>query len=301
MKKLDLMIVGAQKAGTTSLNNYLRQHSDVCGHEIIEFSFFADGHEYKKGFPEVYSQYFDKKTCIKNVAKNVTLSFNENGLKRLEEHNPDIKIVLILREPVSRVYSAYTMAVKDGWMKRPFSEFNKLIKNKDFQDIMYRHFVGQGKYAEQIDMILKYFPASNLRIYLFEDLKHNPQNVCNDIFRWLNIEDQNITPEIHNPTFQPKSLKFTSFLNNLRSQKNPLKRLLKAILPYNLYRKLGKKVVGLNNSNKKFEPIPYETKEVLLEHFKPLNFEIRNVLEKHNGSDCIVSFSKNNWISDITA
>jgi len=53
-KLIDLMIIGAQKAGTTSLKNYLGEHPEICTHERIEFMFFVNEQEYKQGYKKIF-------------------------------------------------------------------------------------------------------------------------------------------------------------------------------------------------------------------------------------------------------
>ena len=116
---------------------------------------------------------FKEKNTKRIIGKNVNISFHEKSLIRLKEHNPECKLTLIIREPVARAYSAYTMAVKDGWMHKDFNEIVTIIDKRNYQDIMYGHFVGHGFYAKQIEMVLKYFKPSDLKIFLYDDLKQH--------------------------------------------------------------------------------------------------------------------------------
>ena len=172
-----------------------------------------------------------------------------------------------MREPVSRAYSAYTMAIKDGWMQRSFSELKEILSSKQYDDIMYRHFIKHGLYAAQLETILKYFRSNQRKIYLFEDLKANPQQVCNDIFKWLDLASVKISTKVHNPTVQPRSQKLGAYLNQLRSNENPFKKLVKSILPHSFYSSLGNRVLNLNKWKERFPAIENETKELLLQYF----------------------------------
>lgn len=296
-KKVDLIIVGAQKAGTTSLNNYLRSHPSISGHETIEFSFFANKEEWDKGFESAYDTYFENSGAQRVVAKNVTISLDKDSLPRLKKHNPDAKIVFLLREPVSRAYSAYTMAVKNGWMKRSFTEFKDLLANNKYDDIMYRHFVGHGIYSKQLELLLKYFPKENIRLYLFEEFKKTPQLICNDIFSWLNISNHIIENEIHNPTYQPKSGFVGALIDGIKNEQNPIKKVVKAFLPNIIFQKIGGAISNLNTTKKKFSPIDPEIKELLSEHFNPLNEDLGNVITKQEGIlKTFAPDNKNNWL-----
>ena len=60
---IDLLIVGAQKAGTSSLLRYLAQHPQICTHQQPEMNYFVDENDYKKSFSAALSRYFP---CIHN-------------------------------------------------------------------------------------------------------------------------------------------------------------------------------------------------------------------------------------------
>lgn len=296
MKKLDLIIIGAQKSGTTSLNNYLRQHPDISGHSSLEFAYFADDDEYSKGYEHAANEYLDKKIAKVRIAKNVTISFREEALKRLKEHNPHAKIVLILREPVSRAYSEYTMAVMDGWMKRSFSEFHEILDHQNTTDPIYQCFIPNGFYASQIKLALKYFPEKNVRIFLFDDLKKDPIRICDHIFKWLNISSFSITPEVHNRSVQPRSMRLASLTHRFRKKNNPLKKALKALLPRPYFERFSNSVMKANASNASFPALSEELKVKLVDHYRP---SIKELVELIKGSDpeMLVTFGKSNWLN----
>lgn len=285
MKKLDLIIVGAQKAGTTSLNNYLKSHPKVSGHSTVEFSFFSDPSEYKKGYNQAIKNHFEDTNGDYFIAKNVTISLQEESMPRLREHNSDIKIVFLMREPVSRAYSAYNMAVKDGWMTRSFSELREIIHKKKYDDIMFRHFIKHGMYAQQINTILKYFSVEQVQLLFFEDLKRDPQKVCNLLFNWLDLPEYEIEHSIHNPTYQPRSKLYGSLLHKLRDENNPIKRLVKTIIPYSVFSFLGSKLLASNRSNNTFQAISEEDQKLLLSFYKPYNLELSQLLDKWGNED----------------
>ena len=115
---VDLAIIGAQKAGTTSLKEYLSQHPSIQTHPQIEFSFFRDEELYLKGYAAAEKKYLtlnpnatNKKTLIKNVG----IYSSTDALERLYKHNPECKIIFIVRNPITRAYSSYNMERFNGW------------------------------------------------------------------------------------------------------------------------------------------------------------------------------------------
>jgi hypothetical protein len=283
-RKIDLMIIGAQKAGTTSLQNYLNEHPEILGHPQIEFGYFKDDKTYENGYEKEFARHFTSgsvNTAKAVIAKNTGMYDSEKALERLQQHNPDCKLVFIVREPVSRAYSSYSMEKFNGWLKRDFSELKTVIEKKQFDDVMYKFFIRLGLYSDYLRSIYKYFPPEQVKIVLFERLKKDPAGVCRDIFQWLKI-DPSFTPgteKEYNTTQKPKSVLLSRILINLRKESNPIKKLAKKVLPYTLFTRIGTSLVEFNKSSKKAEPMSREMKEYLQGYFEPYNKELEKMAD----------------------
>jgi len=280
--KIDLMIIGAQKAGTTSLQNYLNEHPEILGHPQIEFGFFKDDAMYANGYEKEFSRHFTAgniNTAKAVVAKNTGMYDSEKALERLRQHNPDCKLVFIVREPVSRAYSSYSMEKFNGLLKRDFSEIKDVIEEKRFDDMMYRFFIRLGLYSEFLKSIYKFFPENQVKIVLFEKLGKDPAGVCREIFQWLNI-DPSFTPgteKEYNKTQKPKSVLVSNILMRLRSNDNVIKKVAKKVLPYKVFTRLGTFLIESNKSSKRTKPISPEIKEYLQRFFDPYNKELEEL------------------------
>ncbi|HYV54430.1 MAG TPA: sulfotransferase [Chitinophagaceae bacterium] len=280
--KIDLMIIGAQKAGTTSLQNYLNEHPEILGHPQIEFGFFKDDAMYANGYEKEFSRHFTAgniNTAKAVVAKNTGMYDSEKALERLRQHNPDCKLVFIVREPVSRAYSSYSMEKFNGLLTRDFSEIKDVIEEKRFDDMMYRFFIRLGLYSEFLKSIYKFFPENQVKIVLFEKLGKDPAGVCREIFQWLNI-DPSFTPSTekeYNKTQKPKSVLVSNILMRLRSNDNVIKKVAKKVLPYKVFTRLGTFLIESNKSSKRTKPISPEIKEYLQQFFAPYNKELEEL------------------------
>lgn len=297
MKKIDLMIIGAQKAGTTSLKNYLYQHPQIVSHYQTEFSYFFDAKEYKKGYNHTFKKYISKSDIsndFKLITKFAGLYTSEKALMRLKEHNPDVTLVFILRNPVERAYSAYNMerAFNTDWMRTDFEGLLNVIEKKEFNHPMYKLFIKMGLYSEYLETIYKYFTKEQVKIYLFEELKENPLKICAELFEILGV-NKDFVPDvsiIHNKSAIPKNSMVARIIENLRQNDNQLKRLAKNILPYDTFTKLGYQLIEFNKSTKKLiEPLSQETRAKYESFFKPYNTK----LEKMTGIDFSI-WNKNN-------
>jgi len=282
-RKIDLFIVGAQKAGTTSLFNYLKEHPLIEGHISQELSYFINDDEYKKGCSFMFKKYYNKynknnKSIL--IAKNAGLYVNETAIKRLHNHNKDCKIVYILREPVSRTISSFLMEKNSGWLKNDFKELpNEIKKHENGKySLMYKLFINQSLYLKHLTTIYKYFNKENVYIYLFDDFKTQPIKIYKDIIKKLNI-DIDFTPNfkiIYNQQKSVKSENFESFLHKFRKENNIIKRLVKKLIPYKIFIKVSNYILKLNRqeSTKNKFLIDSKTVEFLKDFYKKYNDEL---------------------------
>lgn len=178
----DFIVVGAQKAGSTSLFAYLAAHPDVdqpLVKEIHYFDLWADrGHSwYRSHFPLRSTS-----TCMSGEASPLYMAY-PNALERIARDLPDVKVVAILREPVARLVSHYRHSVKLGHEnlalndalrvegERVAHDLERLAHDPfhsayDFQKFTYLH---RSLYADQVATIQDLFPGRSFFLKL-EDL-----------------------------------------------------------------------------------------------------------------------------------
>lgn len=293
--KINLLIVGAQKAGTTSLLNYLKSHPEIAGHMHNEFSYFTEETYDEDKFQNLLGKQFDYLNEPVIVAKNITLSLQEKALINLQEHNPDVKIVFMLRNPVARAYSAYNMHKRDGKISIPFSNIQSVIDKKDDKNLLYQQFIRPGMYARQLKTLRNYFPDRNIRLFLFEDFIKNPGEICTELFTWLGLTDKDIDNTNYNPTLKPKSKLFSSVIRNLKNKRNPVKRIIKSILPYSWYRKIADKMISWNSGGEKYPDLNMEIRKTLYSHYQKHNQELSDLIERHF-TESWASISLKNWL-----
>lgn len=104
----DLLIVGAQKAGTTALFNYLDARPGFVGAQRKELRFFNRDERYARGV-EWYEQFFDARRPGVKFEATPEYLYHPAVPERIHAHYPDVRIVMLLREPVARAYSAWNM------------------------------------------------------------------------------------------------------------------------------------------------------------------------------------------------
>ncbi|MCB9194906.1 MAG: sulfotransferase [Flavobacteriales bacterium] len=281
MKKIELMIIGAQKAGTTSLKNYLGEHPQLLTHEQSEFGFFRDNDAYQKGYESAVSEYFPSSNSESIlIAKNAGMYYEIESIIRLKKHNPNCKIVFLLREPVSRFISAYKMEKFNGWIKADIDDFIGVVDDQSHQ--LYRLFLKLGNYSAFLDEILEYFDRQNILLIDYVEFQKNTPEVCARIFNWLNV-DSTFQPNLnkkHNQSKKAKSPLLTKLISRLRSPNNVLKKAVKIILPSQTFAKIGNQIIDLNKSKKTIEiELNSEQIKTLTEFYKPYNLAL---IEKYD-------------------
>jgi hypothetical protein len=128
IKKIDLLIVGAGRSGTTSISKYLEEHSQVCFSNIKEVHFFTFADLYKKGDKYLFNffRHFKNEKII--ATADTYAMIDDDAINRVFQYNPKMKIIFILRNPVDRAYSNYIYSINNGYAPHNTSFNDSLIK-----------------------------------------------------------------------------------------------------------------------------------------------------------------------------
>ena len=193
---IQLAIIGAQKAGTTSLNKYLAQHPNIYTHFTQEFSMFGSTRDFDDGLEKNIKESVPKsvyenpeKNCF--VAKRVGVMYNEEIMQKLHQAFPACKIIVILRNPVERAYSAFKYCRMSGM--EPYKQFEDAIfindesrfKNQNFKRNC--SYIFRSSYLKPVENIYRIFPAENVKIYLFEEIVKNLKQPLNEMVSLLGL------------------------------------------------------------------------------------------------------------------
>lgn len=188
----DFMVVGAQKAATTWLFECLDEHPEIFVPVRKELHYFCNLDDCRfssknKGMDWYLSQ-FDSNKEVKFVGELTTdYMYYEHVAKELYDFNRNLKIVVLLRNPVDRAYSAYWMWKRHNKNLPPFSQLIRQPENS---------FIRRGLYRQQIEPYLNLFGKSQVRIYVLEEIKVNPDVFIEDLYQFIGV----------NKTFRPHAL-----------------------------------------------------------------------------------------------
>lgn len=216
----DFIIVGVHKAGTTSLHHYLDQHSDIFMTTVKEPNYFSFDENnplhvgknrsmYRIRTLEDYCAVFSNaKPGTKMGEASPSYFHSLLAPERIYRTVPSCKLIISLRNPVDRAYSAYQMSVRTG---RTTIEFDRIGRDCD------RWLVG-SLYAESLAKYFKFFDDSMLRVVLFDDIVNNPAAVMEDLFKFVGVRDDYPIDISYgfNPGGLPKNQGVHKFLSALK-------------------------------------------------------------------------------------
>lgn len=228
MNKPNFLIVGAAKAGTTYLYSILKQHPEIYLPDIKECRYYSNIGE-KNIIPytskpvvsienkEVYYSLFDnvdQQKAIGEISPDYLYYYKESIKNIKNELGTDVKIIIILRNPVERAYSAYYHLVRLYDIKNTFLEVLSSEKEWVKTNIWWGCFVAHpGYYYDAVNEYLKYF--ANTKVLLFEDLVGNQDETLESILSFLEVDSEfNFEkPTFLNKTGRPKSIITKKIIN----------------------------------------------------------------------------------------
>lgn len=210
---LDFIVVGAEKCGTTWLATMLKQHPQIFLPEQKELHYFnrkfvefPDLKNYNFDKPIEWYLSFFKDADSEKIKGEICPSYlwDENAAQRIFAFDPKIKIVMILRDPVERTYSAYRFYVQRGVIHQDFK--HALQKFEE-------HLLIRSLYYEQVKRYFALFPKQNIHVILYEDLATDSAKVLTEVEKFLGV-DQYFPPNINERSYVTGTVQF-SLINKL--------------------------------------------------------------------------------------
>jgi len=241
----NFFIVGAPRAGTTSMYEFLKRTPGVYMSAIKEPHYFSRFKpQYMYGNPirdkkKYLSLFKDVKNEVAIGEASTSYLWDSEACTEIHKVIPNARIVIMLRDPVKRSFSHYLMRVGGG-QTLSFSDIIKLSLNASSQDYYTSIIVNGGFYADQVKRYLDIFGHSKVKIIIFEEFIKNPKKIVNELLEFLEVNSKvpdNIST-IHNEFTVPRGKTITSLL------KNRFIRKIGERVPVTYYEPFVKKILG---------------------------------------------------------
>ena len=197
--KVDFFIVGAPKAGTTSLYHYLNEHPQVEMSSQKEPDYFSDKAIHEQGMYygknrvntlDKYESLFVQKESVVYGESSVSYLFYDNVAEDIKKYNPNAKIIIMLRNPIERAFSHYLMDYRLGLISDSFENIiAKKSKHKNAH-LFYQQYIEVSKYSNQIQRYLDFFEKDSILFIDYEDLKINVSKTVDQVYNFLHISTE---------------------------------------------------------------------------------------------------------------
>jgi hypothetical protein len=217
------LVIGAQRAGTTTLYTYLRRHPDVTGPRYADSSVYwsKELHFFDENFwrgVDWYRKFFPleaRQQAMRRLGRDLVpgegtpyYMFHPAVPQRVAETLPDVRLLALLRNPVERAYSHYQLMARTGREKLPFEEAIEAEPERlaGIEDVLmeerpqfgedghrrhqhhrHRAYVTRSLYADQLERWLEHFPREQLLVLRSEDFLARPDDVYAQVFEFLGL------------------------------------------------------------------------------------------------------------------
>lgn len=205
----DFVLIGGQRCGTTSLFRALMQHPHVVrptfhkGVNYFDVNYFRGPAWYAGHFPlRALAQHRSGSGSPRVFEASGYYMFHPEAIQRLRADLPDTKLVVMLRDPVERAYSAWKHESSRGFEwesferalaledKRLVGEVDRMKADSTYQSFCHRHhsYRGRGEYADLLDAALASFPREQLHVMYSEDFFDRPEPTFASLCSFLRLE-----------------------------------------------------------------------------------------------------------------
>jgi hypothetical protein len=256
---VNFLVIGFPRCGTTWLHSTLKKHPEIFLPEKKELKFFNK--EYEKGF-EYYRSWFAK-AGSDQICGEITPNYiySEDALKRVYSSFPNIKLIVVMRNPVHRLYSSYRF-------------FYEQYNERSFQDLLKEEsFLKSSQYIDYIKRWSELYPYKAFKFLVFEEMMSKPMLCLQEIFKFLDV-DQGIEVKVDksssNLTVFPKaqSLLYKCHLSWIIEA-------IKNTFLNNIIRD-----ITIKKSKSQYNALDKKNKKNLINYYRPYNQELQNFIKK---------------------
>jgi hypothetical protein len=245
----NFIIIGAGKAGTTALYQYLRSHPQIFLPEVKEPDFFTDKGNWHRGV-EWYEQLFatarPEHRAVGEASPSYTNFPRFVGVpERIHRVVPGAKLVYLVRHPIRRMQSNYLQRVQGGRESLPIEE---ALFTRDYLDI--------SRYGLQLRQYLQWFPREQILLVRSEDLKERREDTLRRVLQFLGVDaDAALAAEREWNTKQDKR----ALSPRMRAvRKNPMFRAIRRVVPSMVRNRIGSLFVRPLEASDSLSPAAYD-------------------------------------------
>ncbi|MEP6601308.1 MAG: sulfotransferase domain-containing protein [Nitrospirota bacterium] len=226
IERLDFIIAGTQKGGTSALHYHLDQHPNITMAHSEEAHmidhprrhFFDDEKRFagEVSYDVLHKDIRLKPESLITGSCTPIYTYWRPAMERIRAYHPGIKLIILLRNPIDRAFSHWNMLSDRnreslGFLEAIAAERNEISQGHRFQPRR-RSYLDRGFYFEQIKRVFSFFPREQVRVIKFEEFRSRTPKVVNEIFAFLEVKplarvrnrEQNLIPYERKITFEER-------------------------------------------------------------------------------------------------
>lgn len=296
LRKPNFFIIGEHKSGTTSIHYYLSQHPEIFMSKVKETGYFIRKSRGEENDDEQFLKKHFSQVKNEKIIGEGTISclYFHKTHEMIKKFNPKAKLLLVIRNPLTHVPSSHEEALRAGQEDVPSlkkaleleperlkgKKLPKTYKDKSPKEAIRTVYMHNAvRKIEDIKNLLKYFPASHIKVVFMEDLNKKPYETYKDILKFLGVKNLNFKPDLTRKQTYKKvrwPWLWTLIINPYT------RKFFRQILPEKTFSRLREFMfnIGLKKAPRpKLDP---DIEKMLFEKFKPKVKELDELLHKHN-------------------
>jgi hypothetical protein len=227
--KLDFILGGAQKSGTTALHYFLQKHPRITMGDQMEMHFFDDDSLFSVPIDyEMLHRHFPL-LARSTIAGECTPSYLywKSAAERIWNYNPQIKLLVLLRNPVERAFAHWNMQRFKG--REPLDFFDAVKEEKSRiagappREARRFSYVDRGFYVQQLERFFRFFSREQMMIVKFEKFREEQRQTLHSIFSFLGVKplpsfrskDRNVVPYQRAMNWEERAFLYNTFADDI--------------------------------------------------------------------------------------
>ncbi|MBE9117045.1 sulfotransferase [Lusitaniella coriacea LEGE 07157] len=291
MKSPNFLIVGVQKAGTTSIYRYLKQHPQVYLSPVKETNFLekdweqriADGNSENSTKINTFEQYcqlfsgVEDEIALGEASPNYLFHY-KTAIERIKRYVPDAKLIAVLRNPTERAHSDHLMHIRDAIGSPKVKSLSEQVKFSAHKSFILR----KGFYAQQLKHFYEQFDREKIRVYLYEDLCKDSISFMQEMYRFIGVDDT-LKPDTSRRA-QTAQVPKNQSINRMLRKQNPLRTAvastLKVFLPEEKRQAIRQSLINLNSADKSHGALSQEERALLVDLYREDILELQELIDR---------------------
>lgn len=192
---IDFLCAGFSKSGTTSLQTAFKKHPAICL-PINKESYYLRWRTQYEDAPERFQKRYFPNLEEGKIIGNIEPAYHDRAMDAYECFGKNLKIILMMRNPIDATYSNFKMLMKNPTTKHmvfyylKHNRFHPDMFDRYLQDYIYNNTDMRYQYSKFVKEFISYFGKEQVKLVFFEEIIENPTRVLNDVQEFIGVPNK---------------------------------------------------------------------------------------------------------------